>query len=361
MKHLFINGVLVAVALTIAVPTLARGQDLVSWPMTQHATREQQAVYHQSILDPRQSLGDDNQIQPVNHFGYDDRLSQLDAPPPVEFGGYEFEPGPHAHVFDDYQGEKIYDWTFLPAGHIYKPYMAGVKESRASVHLVKNSDDNWLLDGNLGGRFGIVRFGDDSGLMAEGFQWDVESSAHVRLDIPEEVDVRSVDFRAGSQVSWSYRDDPRHRTRLGYYHISSHLGDEFLIKNSDYDRLNYARDVIILGHSYYFTQRFRVYGELGWAFYSKESKPWEFQFGFEYAPYAATGPMGEPFFAVNAHLREDVQYSGNFVFQAGWAWVGEVPGRTLRTGLHYYNGKSSQYSFFNQFEQQIGYGLWYDF
>jgi len=361
MKQLFIKGVLLAAVLAMAVPTIARGQDLVSWPMAQHATREQQAVYHQSILDPRQPRAEDALIQRVNHFGYDQSLSQLDAPPPEMIGGYSFEPVPHTHVFDDYQGPKIYDWTFLPASHIYKPYMAGVKESRSSVHLMRNSGDSWLLDGNLGGRFGVFRFGDDSGFMAEGFQWDVEGSAHVRLDIPEDVDVRSVDFRAGSQVSWTYRENTRHRTRLGYYHISSHLGDEFLIKNPGYNRLNFARDVIILGHSYYFTERFRVYGEMGWAFYTKESKPWEFQFGMEYAPNSATGPKGEPFFAVHGHLREELRYSGNFTFQAGWAWVGEVPGRTLRTGFHYYNGLSSQYSFFNEFEQQIGYGLWYDF
>jgi hypothetical protein len=274
---------------------------------------------------------------------------------------YAFEPTPYSQVFDDYAGPKIYDWTFLPAGHIYKPYIAGVKESRMAVHLMKNKGDNWLLDANLGGRFGIMRFGDDSDFLPEGFQWDVESSAHVRLDIPEDVDVRSVDFRAGSGFSWTYADNPRHRTRLGYYHISSHLGDEFLIKNPGYNRLNFARDVIFLGHSYYFTPKFRVYGEMGWAFYTKESSPWEFQFGFEYAPNEATGVMGEPFFAIHGHLREEVNFGGNVTVQTGWAWVGEIPGRTLRTGLHYYNGKSSQYSFFDEFEQQVGFGLWYDF
>jgi hypothetical protein len=30
-------------------------------------------------------------------------------------------------------------------------------------------------------------------------------------------------------------------------------------------------------------------------------------------------------------------------------------------GLHLYNGKSSQYQIFNNSEQQIGFGLWYDY
>ncbi|PQO38652.1 DUF1207 domain-containing protein [Blastopirellula marina] len=271
------------------------------------------------------------------------------------------------HVYDRPLGDVVdttpYEWTLLPAGPIYKSYMAGVKESRLSAHLMKITDDNWMLDGTLGGRFGVMRWGRDSatGFLAEGVQWDIEGSAQVRLDIPEEVDVRSVDFRAGTQLTWSYADNPAHRSRFGYYHLSSHLGDEFLLKNPTYPRLNYAHDLLIFGHSYYFTPKLRVYGEVGWAFYHLVADPWEFQFGVEWAPTRATGFWGEPFLAVGCHLREEVNFGGSFVVQTGWAWVGEIPGRTFRMGLHYHNGDSTQNSFYNNFEQQIGFGIWYDF
>ena len=78
------------------------------------------------------------------------------------------------------------------------------------------------------------------------------------------------------------------------------------------------------------------------------------------APARPTGIRGAPFFAVNGHLREELNYSGNFVLQAGWAWRGQSS-HLLRTGLHYYNGLSDQYSFYRNFEQQIGAGVWYDF
>ena len=32
----------------------------------------------------------------------------------------------------------------------------------------------------------------------------------------------------------------------------------------------------------------------------------------------------------------------------------------LRTGLFYYNGESNQFSFFDEHEEQIGFGVWYD-
>ena len=63
---------------------------------------------------------------------------------------------------------------------------------------------------------------------------------------------------------------------------------------------------------------------------------------------------------MNGHLREEVDFGGNLVVQAGWLWRGQS-GRVLRTGLHYYNGKSNQFQFFNTFEQQVGLGIWQEF
>ena len=61
------------------------------------------------------------------------------------------------------------------------------------------------------------------------------------------------------------------------------------------------------------------------------------------------------------HLRQELDYSGNFTAQLGWAWVGDYTSHMLRIGAHYYNGLSNQYSFYQYFEQQIGLGVWYDY
>ena len=45
----------------------------------------------------------------------------------------------------------------------------------------------------------------------------------------------------------------------------------------------------------------------------------------------------------------------------GWAWVSDRDRRLLRLGVHYYNGESSQFSFFDEHEEQFGFGIWYDF
>ena len=68
-----------------------------------------------------------------------------------------------------------------------------------------------------------------------------------------------------------------------------------------------------------------------------------------------------PFAAFNCHLREEVGFGGNVVLQAGWQWRGANGGHLLRTGMEYFNGKSPQFEFFDESEQRLGVGLWYDF
>lgn len=256
------------------------------------------------------------------------------------------------------------DWTFqwMPGSLIYKSYLAGVKESRFSgtvgagrSNIVGN---NWLLDGSLGARVGLFRYGTHHSMMAQGFQLDVEGAALLRMDLTDDMDVIATDYRIGVPFTYGHGN---HQFKFAYYHLSSHLGDEFLIKRPGFTRLNYLRDVLVLGWSYYFNTDLRIYSEAGWAFKSDVSEPWEFQFGLDWAPGCPTGPHGGPFFAINTHLREELSFGGNITVQAGWAWRSDLNARLLRFGLQYYNGPSHQFSFYQFHENELSLGLWYDF
>jgi len=257
----------------------------------------------------------------------------------------------------DYTAEPSqFDWQILPDGLIYRPYLASPKQSRLGMTVFHEDDDGWLWDAWLGTQVGLLRYGSFDPDWPVGFQIDAEGSAQLRLEANDDIDLISADYRAGVPITFGYG---RHRTKVGYYHLSSHLGDEFLLQHPGFNRLNFARDVLVLGHSIYLTPKVRIYAEAGWAFFTDVSKAWEFQFGLDYAPYAPTTIRGAPFFALNGHLREEVDFGGGLTVQTGWAWRG-LTGRMLRTGLHYYNGESTQFSFFDVHEQQIGIGLWYD-
>jgi hypothetical protein len=153
------------------------------------------------------------------------------------------------------------------------------------------------------------------------------------------------------------------------------LGDEFLLKNPGFPRLNFVRDAIVLGQAWQWTDDWRLYGEVGWAFNTDGgSEQWETQFGVEYSPLrAAQTPsffgarslpgnvISSPVLAVNGYLREELNYSGSVTGQTGWQWRNTTDGRLFRIGLQIYSGASPQYQFFQTYEEQYGVGVWYDY
>lgn len=254
-----------------------------------------------------------------------------------------------------------YEWEVLPSDVIWHSYMAGMKESRMSgVFFEELNGDMTLLDVTLGGRASVLRYGTRVNGQPEGFEIQIEGAGQPRLNLDEDWDLEAADFRFG--VPLIYGNDVV-QFKLSYYHISSHLGDEFIERTGipASDRINYARDAVVIGTSFFPLPAWRWYAEAEWAFYADEgADPWAYQFGLDYAQPGPTGIQGTPFFAVNGHLREEVDYGGTFVAQAGWLWRGNQA-HTMRTGVHYQNGKSNQFEFSDEFEQQIGAGLWYDY
>ncbi len=251
-------------------------------------------------------------------------------------------------------------WTLqvLPTGLIYRSYLAGVKEPRFASQWVHEKDLGWIWDIALGGRVGLLRYGTEDALLPDGWQLDLEGAGLPRLDMENACDVMAADFRFG--VPLTYGQGP-FRLKFGYYHLSSHLGDEYMIKHPSAQRINYSRDALVWGNSYYVTANLRAYVEAAWAFHSDGgAEPWEFQFGLDYSPMRPSGLRGDPFIALNTHLREDVNFGGNVVVQTGWQWRGET-GQLFRLGMHYFAGKSDQFEFFNQYEEKLGFGLWYDY
>ncbi|MCL4193344.1 MAG: DUF1207 domain-containing protein [Thermoguttaceae bacterium] len=246
----------------------------------------------------------------------------------------------------------------LPDGLMYRSYLAGVRESRFASAWVHEEDLGWIWDIALGGRAAIVRYGTEDPIQPEGFELQIEGAGFPRLDLEHNWDLAAADFRFGIPLVYGTE---RHQTKFAFYHLSSHLGDEWMVRNNTLERINYSRNVFVLGRSHSLTKALRLYGEVGWAFdCDGGSEPWEVQFGVDYLPDYPTGPRGAPFFALNSHLRQELDFGGNLVAQSGWMWRGDS-GQIFRTGVQYFAGKSEQYEFFNQCEEKLGFGVWYDF
>ncbi|MCA9089762.1 MAG: DUF1207 domain-containing protein [Planctomycetaceae bacterium] len=247
-------------------------------------------------------------------------------------------------------------WHVRPQGVLYHTYWSSAQEPRLGTQIVR-TDMGTFQDSSIGGRVGLIKYGplnDD-----EGFQLDILGGAKLRQDWDHGLDVLATDFRY--DILGTYAEGP-HRFKFGFYHISAHTGDEFLARNPGYVRLNFFRDALVLGYSYYPVPELRLYSEVGWGTQTEYSEPWEIQFGFDYGPADPTGNFGAPFMSMNVHLREELNFGGNIAAQAGWAWRGDALGDgVLRTGVYFYDGGTPHQSFYYEHETQWGWGLWYDF
>ncbi|MEX0936248.1 MAG: DUF1207 domain-containing protein [Pirellulales bacterium] len=323
------------------------------------------AIIATALPVPAQQAGSpvDRSAPLVQYINADDYRVEFDG---VEVNGYRHEasvlsqPAISPYASAGPLPDAYWTWQLLPDGLLYRAYLAGMKESRLAGVWHYDQHAGWLLDATLGGRVGLLRYGSVDARFADGWQLDVEGASFPRLNLEQEWDLDSADFRVG--VPLTFARGP-YRVKLAYYHLSSHLGDELAIRQPATlaSRINYSRDVVVVGMSYYPLPVWRLYGETGYAVADDGgSEPWEFQFGVEFAPACADSYVGAPVIAVGAHLHEEVDFGGQLTAMAGWQWQG-ISGHTFRTGVHYLNGKSSQFQFFDQSEEHFGWGIWYDF
>lgn len=255
-------------------------------------------------------------------------------------------------------GDAPWMMQVLPQGLIYRSYLAGVREPR--IGGVWNNDyrEGWMWDIALGGRVGLLRYGTTDPIRPQGWELDLEGGAFPRLDMEHNEDLVATDYRVGVPLTYGTE---RFQTKLAFYHLSSHLGDEYMVRHHTLSRINYSRNALVWGNSLFVTPSLRLYGEAAWSFYiDGGAKPWEFQFGADYSPPYVTGLRGSPFMALNSYLRQEDDFGGHFVVQTGWQWRGES-GQLFRMGMQYFAGSSDQLEIYTRYESKVGLGLWYDF
>ncbi|MHB8897620.1 MAG: DUF1207 domain-containing protein [Thermoguttaceae bacterium] len=247
---------------------------------------------------------------------------------------------------------------WLPDELTFPAYLASGRESRLSGVWSYETGHGWLWDITLGAHVGIFRYGDDDPDLPFGWQIDMEGAAFPRLDLDSQRQMMATDFRFG--VPLTMRKGVV-ETKLAYYHLSSHLGDDYISENPDYSPVNYSHDVLVLAMGLRLIESVRAYAEAGYAFARNGgAQPWEFQFGLDWSRVRPDPCSGSPFLAVNTRLRQESDFGGNFTAQVGWQRRGEG-GNLLRLGFQYFNGQSEAYQFYTQHEEHFGFGLWYDF
>ena len=157
-------------------------------------------------------------------------------------------------------------WQVLPKGLLYRTYLAGEKEPRMqflSLYDTRSKRKVW----DAGYLVAVSEFfvrATHATQTETRFSWTWKELSLPGCFLMKKARCwKGLTTRVGLYGTWR-RD--RWSYRAGYYHISSHVGDEFLIANPAFNRINYVRDSLLAGASYDLSEITRIYGELGYAF-----------------------------------------------------------------------------------------------
>lgn len=270
--------------------------------------------------------------------------ADLPQPPPPEAITQEIpEPGP----------------KFLPNGLLFDPFHADPRWPHFSVAYRRlaggDPEPESTGSANFGETFAIYR----DAAPLDG-QWEVAFQGAVfsvfDLDASSR-DLINADYMAG--LITSYRTGP-FSAFLRLYHISGHLGDEFIL-NTQPDRINFTYEELDLKISYEFFHWLRVYGGGGYLVGRSPNSMGRgtSQWGIELtSPWALVGgtirPVAYGDFQANGRADWSITRSlmGGLQFENA-----RIGNRKLQVLVEYVKGPSPNGQFFSDNIEWVGIGL----
>lgn len=228
------------------------------------------------------------------------------------------------------------------------PSFAGVLQR----HYRGNSKVLWSA--NFGESFPLVG-SEEKGKWQFGFQAGVFTLYDMTT---ESNDMVNADFLVGLPFTWR-RGPWSYMARV--FHISSHLGDEFVLTNKNVDRLNLSYEALDAKVSRDLPHGFRLYAGGGSMFrkYPPDLKPLFCQAGGEYeGPNFARGIL-RPVAAADFQKHQQNGWGPTGASLRGGVQMQHRDQRTRRLQflLEYYRGHDPNGQFFSQTIESLGAGL----
>nr|WP_281411961.1 DUF1207 domain-containing protein [Motiliproteus sediminis] len=158
-----------------------------------------------------------------------------------------------------------WQWEFDPNDQPYPAYVADPRRPRMQVAaglidstIAETSAARIVLD--AGTRYTLFRAIDPSGN-----EWsiDMEGGLFTQFDAGNSLDAVGWDGVYGLFGVYDWHDTIA--LRVGYKHLSAHLGDEY-IESTGRKRVGYTRDALAVGVAWTWKQNWQSYVEPSWAF-----------------------------------------------------------------------------------------------
>ncbi len=177
----------------------------------------------------------------------------------------------------------------------------------------------------------------------------------------ESKDLVNADYFVGLFNTYKYRDFTA-MARL--FHQSSHLGDEFLLRETSTNRVNLSYEQVDLKLSYHFLDMFRIYAGGGYLFDQEPAglDPWSVQYGVEFrSPWPGPTARVRPIAAVDIQNRQENAWHADVSARAGLQFEGLFPGRNFQILLEYFRGNSPNGQFYRDKVEYLGLGVHFHF
>ena len=257
-------------------------------------------------------------------------------------------------------------FVFSPDSALFSEYLAGKNFPRNRLGVRKFDFTDIFHAGklrygiSLGGRFKLIRYATEES-NPKGLQWNFSAGMNQQTDLEEGLDVIGWDGIMRSETTFTITD--KLTFKFGVFHISGHIGDEYLEKVKR-KRKSYARNEIILALSYNPIMKLRSFLEAGYDYSTNRAAPddpYRFQLGFEYFGddyFKVKKPSY--YFATNFESYQEDRWKVNQTYQFGLITRSNNWGRIYRLYFEYYTGKSQMTEFYNHREKHYSVEIAFD-
>lgn len=245
----------------------------------------------------------------------------------------------------------------------------------ADPRQVTNAAALRFNDDVIGKHVGAVSFGDDFIFLRlkDVLYWHGDMDLGIEAGIFSVFDLDHVeacmvntDFYVAALVSYAF---DRWSFRFRLWHLSSHIGDEFLISNPGFDRRNLSDEGADLFVAYQLGQAIRLYLGVGDIFARDKEfpeHPFYVDWGAEIRVFGGRDCFNklyvQPFLAMNFSSWEEHNFDLDQTYALGVEWSKlQGVGRMLRFFLEYHNGFSKEGQFLRERSDYFAIKLTYGF
>ena len=260
----------------------------------------------------------------------------------------------------------------LPRGDVFCPLIADPKSFHSFASFLNHESGDDLTDATLtiasvgiGDAFGLGRW--NGSQPGDGFQFGLSAGVFAQFDLgSESYDLLNADYVVGLPITFRRG---WFSTRVRLYHQSSHLGDEYLLREppdrQDHENLSFEAVELLLSAD---GGPLRIYGGGEWLFNQspEDLGSYTAHGGIELRPAARIIPLGSLggfrfVAAADVKSSEEQDWDAAFSARAGLEYdrAGGTDATARRWGIfaEFYTGPSPYGQFFREKVQLAGVGI----